>query len=233
MKYSSPRSSASRTAASRSARAVFFLSIALIAAFGCLGLGAQEVEAWFSTPETKKLYASILPEIRELGASLVASGLSESILTTRLDEAAGKRVSADRLLKTLKADTETCLWLSEAMRSRGLLPADSRKASDLVEQYALLMRAGISQADFKEALEASAAKVGSKAATTRALAVLAVLASAKSTYRLSSSESAKLAAALASSDIADRKLSAGLVDLVAEIAPGKATKKTDSSGKKQ
>ena len=138
----------------RSARliAVFTLLLALAAS-----LSAQDLAVWFAKPANQAAYGAIAAEAQSLAAAVRAASLSDSLLAARLEEAARKHIRASVLLTTLKEDTARYLSISAALRGRGLLPSDAKKASAIVEQVAILLRGGIVASELNAALDAAVA----------------------------------------------------------------------------
>ena len=206
---------------SRAAKAFAVLAFLLALA---APLAAQDLAAWFAKPANQAAYGAIAAEAQTLAIALRAASLSDSLLAARLEEAARKRVPAPLLLATLREDTARYLSVSEALRDRGLLPADAKKASAMVEQVALLLRGGIVASELNAALDASIAKLGAKAANnaavTRAVAALSVVASAKAQYGLSEESSRLLAVALTESDLSNHKLDSILDSIATILAQG-------------
>lgn len=210
-----------RSIISRAAKA--FAVLALLFALTA-SLSAQDLAAWFAKPANQAAYGAIAAEAQTLAAAVRAASLSDSLLAARLEEAARKRVPAPLLLSTLREDTARYLSVSDALRDRGLLPADAKKASAMVEQVALLLRGGIVAGELNAALDAAIAKLGAKAANnaavTRAVAALSVVASAKAQYGLSEESSRLLAVALTESDLSNKKLDSILDSIATILAQG-------------
>ncbi|MFA5851279.1 MAG: hypothetical protein WC820_01135 [Spirochaetales bacterium] len=195
---------------------------ALLLAFSA-PLSAQDLAAWFANPANQAAYGAIAADAQSLAATVRAASLSDSLLAARLEEAARKRVPAPVLLATLKEDSARYLSVSEALRDRGLLPADAKKASAMVEQVAILLRGGIVESELSAALDAAVAKLGAtanNAAVTRAVAALSVVANAKAQYGFSEENCRLLAIALTESDLSNKKLDSVLDSIATFVAQG-------------
>ena len=199
---------------------IFFFAFAASA-------GAQNLAAWFARPANQAAYGAIAAEVDALAASLKASSLPDSLLAVRLEEAAKKKIPFTVLVATLKADTARYLAISAALRDRSLLPENDKKTATTVEQTALLLRAGIDEKTLEASLDASRKKLGSKAkgsdVVSRAIATLSVVATANATYGLSGEERLLFAAALAGSDLSDKKLEDVLTPMKGIVTKGGST----------
>jgi hypothetical protein len=185
---------------------------------------AQDLQAWFNKPANQSAYGSIAAETRILAEAIQKASLSDSLLAARLEEAAKKHIPANLLLATLREDTARYLVVSDALRLRGLLPENEKQATAMVEQAALLLRAGIDRTELDATLDAAVSKLGMKAggktAVTRTMAALSVVANARAAYGMSGEESLLLAMALVESDLPDRKLDSVLDSIKKAMAKG-------------
>ena len=186
--------------------------------------GAQELAAWFSKPANQGAYGVIAEEARTLSTILRGALLSESLIAARLEEGARKHVPPSIILATLKEDTSRFVAISASLRSRSLLPNDSRKASATVEQINLLLRAGVDEKTLDAALDAALKKLGGKDSAvpviSRAVAALSVVATARAQYGLSARGCPLIAAALVESDLSDGRLDSVLAALGGAISNG-------------
>ncbi len=203
-------------------RRVFRLLAALLLAAAIPSFAAaQNLAAWFAAPANQAAYGALASEAGELAASLKRAGLSDALIADRLVEAAKKRVPAPTLAATLREDTQRYLAVAASLKSLGLLPSDSRKASAAVEQASLLLRAGISERALQAALDAAAAKLGAKqAAIDRALAALSVVVTVEAEHSLTEAEVLALATGLVDCDLADGKLNALVASVKSAIGKG-------------
>ncbi len=185
---------------------------------------AQDLQAWFNKPANQAAYGAIAAETRILAEAIQKASLSDSLITARLEEAAKKRIPANVLLATLKEDTARYLIVSDALRLRGLQPENEKQATAMVEQVALLLRAGIGRAELDATLDAAVSmlgmKAGGKTAVTRTVAALSVVANAQAAYGMSKEESLLLARALVESKLSDKKLDSVLDSIQKVIAKG-------------
>lgn len=154
------------------------LPVALVLLFwGLSPLAAQDLAVWFSRSGATGPYVAIRPAAELLAVDLAAVSLPDSLLVSRLEEGAKKRVRADRMIETLRGDATRLVEIADALKSRGLLPQDRKKAAALAEQAYLLFRAGIGRAEFDRSLDEAVARLGrTPEALSRSLAALAVAA---------------------------------------------------------
>lgn len=135
--------------------AVFVTLLAVLAP-----AGAQDVASWFSDSSHQASYGSIRAEMESLAAGLAAANLPDSLLASRLEEGARKRVPPERLIAALRDDAARLTRIAATLRTRSLLPQDRRAAGALAERYQLLLRAGADFADLESALDRSISRFG-------------------------------------------------------------------------
>jgi len=202
-------------------RLVLALLLVLLFPFNA---AAQDLQAWFNKPANQAAYGAIAAETRILAEAIQKASLSDSLIAARLEEAAKKRIPANVLLATLKEDTARYLIVSDALRLRGLQPENEKQATAMVEQVALLLRAGIDRTELDATLDAAVSKLGMKAggktAVTRTVAALSVVANARAAYGMSKEESLLLARALVESKLSDKKLDSVLDSIQKAMAKG-------------
>ncbi|MGB4571575.1 MAG: hypothetical protein WBH97_02000 [Rectinemataceae bacterium] len=202
---------------------VLFLAAAFLAP---LSLGAQDLAAWFAKSANTASYGPIRPETEILAAQLRDAGLSDSLLASRLQEGARKHVPQATLLATLRTDSARACAIAAAMKNRGLLPESRDRATESVEQIAILFRAGIGEPELSAALDASLrhlsiANARAEVALARTLATLSVVAAAEAEYRLPQGDRLRLTVALAQSPLADDDLASVLDSIAAYAAEGR------------
>jgi len=169
-------------------------------------VSAQTVASWFSKSGNSAVYGAIANEIKSMAQQFQSLGLSDSILTARLEEAYRKRVSPDILLASLKLDTQRATQLSSMLRENGLFPSDRKTATSTVGQMLILMRAGLTEAEMGGALRAGVAKSGKSAkAVSRALAALAAIATANAQSGMTEEERLSLASELIASSLSENQ----------------------------
>ncbi len=175
-------------------------------------VSAQTVTSWFAKPENSAFYSTIANEIKAMAQQFQSMGLSDSILTSRLDEAFRKRVNPDILLASLKIDTQRAALLSSMLRENGFFPSDKKAATTTVEQMLILMRAGLTETEMRSALQAGVAKSGKSAkAMTRALAALGAIAAANAQSGMTEEERLGLASELISSSLSENQFASMVV----------------------
>ncbi|HWR11177.1 MAG TPA: hypothetical protein VN445_05115 [Rectinemataceae bacterium] len=199
------------------------LALLLVALFPA-DIAAQDLKAWFAKPANQAAYGAIATEAQILAEAIKKASLSDSLIATRLEEAAKKRIPATVLIATLKEDTARYLIVSDALRLRDLQPKNEKQATAMVEQIALLLRAGIERNELGAALDAAVSKLGKvaggKPAVSRAIAALSVVANARAEYVMSEEESLLLVITLVESDLSDKKMDSVLAFIKNVIAKG-------------
>ncbi len=169
-------------------------------------LYAQTVAAWFSKSANAAVYSSIENETKAMAQQFQSLGLSDSILTARLEEAYRKHVNTATLLASLKIDTQRAVQLSSILHESGLFLSDKKIATATVEQMLIFMRAGLTEAEMRGALQAGVAKSGKSAnAVRRALAALATIATANAQSEMTEQERLSLASELISSSLSENQ----------------------------
>ena len=183
---------------------VVLLALMLVAVPGAVS--AQTVAAWFSKASNSAAYATISAETKAMAQQFQALGLSDSILTARLEEAYRKHVTPEILLASLKTDTQRAVQLSSMLRESGLFPSDKKTATSTIEQMLIFMRAGLTEAEMRGALRAGLAKSGKSAkSVSRALAALAAIAAADAQSVMTEQDRLNLASELISSSLSENQ----------------------------
>lgn len=186
-------------------------------------LSAQDLAAWFSKTANQTTYGSIADDVDMLSGALRVSGLSDSLLSQRLEEGARKRVPAAIMLATLREDVERYMLVSGALDTRKLLSPDVKKATATVAQVSLLLRAGTTEMEFEASLDAGIATIGVGApVVTRAIAALTVTATARAEFNLRKEDSASFAAALVRSGLADKNMGSVIATVKKLVAKGES-----------
>ena len=169
-------------------------------------VSAQSVAGWFAKQANSALYGTIAGDVKALAQQLQSLGLSDSILTARLEEGYRKRVSIDVLAASLRTDTQRAIALTAMLRAAALFPSDKRAATSEVEQMLILMRAGLTETEMRSALRAGVEKSGkSEKAVNRALSALSAIAAANTQLPMTESERLGLASELIGSGLAERQ----------------------------
>lgn len=204
-------------------------------------LFAQTVAAWLAKPSNVAVYGTIAPEVNTMVQQLEKLGLSDSILVVRLEEGAQKQVNPEILVASLRVDIQRVVRLAAILRANGIFPSNRNTASSAIEQMLIFIRAGLTEAEVRNALEEGVAKSGAKQkATARALAALSVVTSAKAQFGLGEEDRLRLASVLIASDLDEDGFGSILVSVEeftsaghsAAEAVSKALEKVSLSGKK-
>jgi len=186
-------------------------------------LFAQTAAAWLTKPSNVAVYGAIVPEVKTMIQQLDKLGLPDSILATRLEEGARKQVNPEILVASLRVDMQRVVRLAAILRSNGIFPSNRNTASSAVEQMLIFIRAGLTEAEVRNALEAGVAKSGAKPkAMTRALAALSVVTSAKARFGLGEEDRLRLASALIASDIDEDGFGSILVSIEEFTSAGRS-----------
>ena len=184
-------------------------------------LSAQEVEAWFKKPANAALYSQVREDVIAMASQMQALGLSDSILASRLEEGARKKVSPNILQASLQGDLQRAIAAASILKENGLFPSDKKKATAAVEQILILMRAGTSEDEFRISLKAAIAKSGKReSALSRAISALSVVAEAQATYQLNGTDRERLALALIASDMNEKRFDSILASMNAFAQAG-------------
>jgi len=202
------------------------LALALVVFFAIpAAASAQAVDAWLAKAANAKTYGALAEDLKEFAAELKMLSLDDKILATRLEEAAKKKVSPKLLLATLEEDMDRYRLAVRELRSRDLLSSNKREATSMVEEAAILLRAGLDQQELGAVLDASLEKLGAKAKQTdvvaRAFSALSVVVSVNSKYRLDEDERLLVAESLVASDLSEKKFGSildSIEDLIDEGA---------------
>lgn len=184
-------------------------------------LFAQEVEAWFKKPANAALYSQVREEAIAMASQIQALGLYDSILASRLEEGLRKKVSPNILQASLQADLQRAIAAASILKENALFPSDKKKATAVVEQMLILMRAGTSEDEFRLSLKAATAKNGKQeSALTRAISALSVVAEAQAAYQLNASDRQRLALALIASDMNEMRFDSIFASMNAFVQAG-------------
>jgi hypothetical protein len=185
---------------------------------------AQEVAAWLGQARSKAAYAAISSEILEIAARLEEGGVPETILIPRLQEAASKKATPERLRASLAEDARQFLQAALVLQTAKADPADPKKLSATLEQLVLLLRGGIS-ADMMNSIVGSAiarAQGDRNTGVSRSIAAMSVVMKARKTYSFNDGEALRFGLALVGSRLSDRDLSSALALLKDSRAAGVA-----------
>jgi len=184
-------------------------------------LSAQDVEAWFKKPANAALYSQVREDVIAMASKMRALGLSDSILASRLEEGARKKVSPNILQASLQGDLQRAIVAVSILKENGLFSSDKKKATAAVEQILILMRAGTSEDEFRISLKAAIAKSGKReSALSRAISALSVVVEAQATFQLNGADRERLALALIASDMNEKRFDSILATMNAFAQAG-------------
>ncbi len=205
-------------------KSALFLAIYALLFVTVFPATTQEVAAWFTRQGSKTAYAAISKDVLALAAALKADGLPESLLITRIEEAARKKIAPATLRATLAEDTRQYLEVADILRDRKLLPQDSRRMASVIEQVSVLLRAGIDEANLEKMLDAALAVADPKAkaetALDRTIAALSIVLAGQAANKLTEDESLLLGLTLVESPLSDKQFNAALGTLKNALAKG-------------
>ena len=177
-------------------------------------LSAQEVEAWFKKPANAVLYNQVREDVIAIASQIRAIGLSDSLLASRLEEGARKSVPPSILQASLQGDLQRAITASSILKENSLFSSDKKKATAMIEQILILMRAGTSEDEFQLSLKAAIAKSGKReSALSRTISALSVVVEANAIYQLNETDRKRLALALITSDMSEKRFDSILVSM--------------------
>ncbi len=205
-----------------------FLVLAAIffTAFTPTSLGAQSVERWFAKPTISESYGNLKLELLAAANELEQLSLSDDLLISRLEEGAGKNVSAPVLLAAINADMDYIRMIVQNLAARNLFPSKRKDALKTVQNSLLLLRTGIGQIELETALDLASSIEGIKgkqsSILSRAFTALGVTASAQAVYGLSEKSRLELVGYLITSEMAERKFDSVMNQIAENIKQGES-----------